>query len=112
MTASMFPQCPLPGCRNLTHRQGHPCSDCVRSFGAYLTHTPAGDPLTATQQADRDTATLAAYTVQHALAVDRTLAIEAGNQAKPGQTCWLCEQRRTCRRVGGRWECAGCQTVT
>lgn len=28
------------------------------------------------------------------------------------QRCWMCEERRTCIQVGGRWECRTCRTIT
>ncbi|GAB89073.1 hypothetical protein [Gordonia rhizosphera] len=112
MSERLFPDCPLPGCVNPTTRQGQPCPGCLHSFGDYLAHTPGGQPLTAPAQADRDHATRAAYRTQLDItAVERTLAISAGQQAKPGQTCWLCTERRACIRVDGRWECRDCTTI-
>ncbi|MFW0797630.1 hypothetical protein AAFP30_27760 [Gordonia sp. CPCC 205515] len=107
----LFPDCPLPGCINLTHRQGHPCRQCLASFGDFLAHTPAGTPLTAAVQQQRDRDTIAAYRAQHEPAVERSLAIEAGQQTKPNQLCWLCDERRACVRVAGRWECGQCRHI-
>jgi hypothetical protein len=44
-------------------------------------------------------------------AVDRQLRQEQGELAKPGQTCWLCEERRACLLTQHGWECASCRGV-
>ena len=31
---------------------------------------------------------------------------------KASQICWMCEHRRTCNRIEGRWECDTCRTIT
>ncbi|WP_288337391.1 hypothetical protein [uncultured Gordonia sp.] len=102
----LFPDCAVPGCVNPTDTQGHPCPSCRTAFGDYLTHHPHGVPMTAEQQTARDTEVRAAYTAHRAILAEadttrlaRTLAIEAGAHAKPGQTCWICEQRRSCHRI-------------
>lgn len=114
----LFPDCAVPGCAHPTDTQGHPCPSCRTAFGDYLTHHTGGVPMTAEQQTARDTEVRAAYTAQRAIMsetdtarVTRTLAIEDGTQAKPGQTCWICEQRRACHHIAGRWECRDCQQV-
>ena len=123
----LWPRCALPGCPNPTTAQGHPCPDCQQHMGGYLRHHPGGTPLTADTQAQRDNDIRAAYTAQRTLATDpeatepkaraitaaeRHLAITAGDRTKPGQLCWLCEQRRACTRIAGRWECADCRHIT
>ena len=109
----LFPRCALPGCANPTDTQGHPCGTCRRDFNTLLRHNPAGTPMSATAQADRDQAVHHAYTLQAELAAagDRALAIETGHRDKPGQVCWLCEERRSCIRVHGRWECRTCRHI-
>lgn len=111
----LFPDCAVPGCVNPTDTQGHPCPSCRTAFGDYLTHHKRGVPMTAEQQTARDTEVRAAYSAHRAIEAEadtaRDLAIEAGTQAKPGQTCWICEQRRSCHRIDGRWECRDCQQV-
>ncbi|MCF3940704.1 hypothetical protein [Gordonia tangerina] len=101
MTIELFPRCALPGCANPTDAQGHPCSQCLRDFGGLLRHNPAGQALSATAEAARDR-----------LAGQRDTDIDAGIQGKPGQICWLCDQRRTCTRVADRWECRTCRHIT
>ena len=36
----------------------------------------------------------------------------AAQDSKHGQLCWLCEQRRRCSLIAGRWECTTCRAVT
>lgn len=33
-------------------------------------------------------------------------------ERRRNQVCWMCEDRRTCTQVAGRWECDPCQAVT
>ena len=76
-----------------------------------IAHTPGGEPLTAQDQAARDAETLAAYSGHAAIAA--AAAEEAGDgETRSNQRCWLCDQRRRCTRVDGRWECRDCATVT
>ncbi|MDF3284994.1 hypothetical protein [Gordonia sp. N1V] len=91
-------------------------------MSAYLHHHPGGAPLSAETQAQRDNDIRAAHTAQRTLATDpkaraistaaHDLAIAAGDRTTRGQLCWLCEQRRACTRIAGRWECADCRHIT
>jgi len=62
--------------------------------------------MTADEIADRDAAVHAAYAEQQ-----RTLRIADGREPKRNQLCWLCEQRRTCTKQPGGWECEACRGV-
>ncbi|TKV35314.1 hypothetical protein CFA71_24555 [Mycobacteroides abscessus subsp. bolletii] len=31
---------------------------------------------------------------------------------KAMQVCWMCEERRSCTHIGGRWECDQCRDIT
>ncbi|MBE7192967.1 MAG: hypothetical protein INR66_10845 [Gordonia polyisoprenivorans] len=59
--------------------------------------------MTAQDQTRRDAATRAAYRAQ------QQIAAEAGDLERANQRCWLCTERRTCRRISGQWECRTCQ---
>lgn len=107
----LFARCPLLGCDTPTATQGQPCDGCRTAFGDMIAHTPGGEPLTAQDQAARDAETLAAYSGHAAIAA--AAAEEAGDgETRSNQRCWLCDQRRRCTRVDGRWECRDCATVT
>lgn len=95
MTLEMFPSCPVAGCTNRVAAQGDPCNECRRAFGPMLRENTDRPPMTAATQRHQ-----------------RAAAIDAGQQTKPGQTCWLCEQRRTCTLTAGQWECATCVDIT
>lgn len=115
ITGEPFPRCALPGCTNPTDTQGHPCGQCRRDFGTFLRHNPDAQPMTADAQTARDQPIRTAYRTQdhaHLEAADRLRAVETGEQPKPGQTCWLCEQRRLCVLVAGQWECRDCRQIT
>ena len=43
--------------------------------------------------------------------VERRQQQASGEVPKPGQICWLCEQRRHCVRTAQGWECAECRAV-
>ena len=114
---TLLPECVLPGCRLPTDTVGHPCGDCVAVFaaqpGGWALVAREGPALTAEQIADRDATVAAAYADQ--VAARAGWEGDAGPQRRRNQTCWMCEQRRTCTQVtvGGqfRWECETCQEV-
>nr|WP_271209133.1 hypothetical protein [Rhodococcus wratislaviensis]GLK33591.1 hypothetical protein GCM10017611_04330 [Rhodococcus wratislaviensis] len=39
---------------------------------------------------------------------NKTSRTSSADEFTRAQRCWLCEQRRTCTKVRGRWECRGC----
>lgn len=119
MALELFPRCVLPGCVNPVDTQGKPCGECRTILGDMLSHHPGGVPLTAQEQRDRDAGTLAAYKARLLTDPDplrrrsaRTHAAEAGEIPKQNQRCWLCEERRLCTKIAGRWECRDCQQIT
>lgn len=103
MTLTLFPQCVLPGCKNLVEKVGHPCPDCKAAFGPKLRR---GRPMTAAQIEERDDYVRAAYAAQ------REQRIADGLEAKRNQLCWLCQERRTCIKCERGWECADCRRIT
>lgn len=97
-------RCVLPGCQALVDQQGMPCQECVENFGSYLARG-VGPAMTAEQQRSRDAEAIAQYALQ------TNSRIPVQPLRKANQRCWLCEDRRTCTQVRGRWECAACQQV-
>jgi hypothetical protein len=72
------------------------------------TDGPSRDP----EQVRADLAARDASTRDHYRAQAATVA--AAQQVSPrkrNQSCWLCEERRTCTSTAGRWECADCQSL-
>lgn len=107
MTLALFPECTLPGCKNLVDEIGHPCADCLAAFGGdSLIQIRPGAPLTEDQIAERD-----AY-VRDAYAAQRELRIAQGLEAKRNQLCWLCQERHACTRQERGWECDACRRIT
>ncbi|WP_234816706.1 MULTISPECIES: hypothetical protein [Mycolicibacterium] len=112
------PTCVLPGCSNPVHQQGRPCQECVVAFGDYLL-AGEGPGLTAEQQAARDRETMRGYamhkpnieTAPEAIPPPRVRAKQEPER-KQNQTCWMCEQRRTCTKQEHGWECDECLTIT
>jgi hypothetical protein len=41
----------------------------------------------------------------------RAVAPTRQTERKQNQTCWLCEQRRTCTQADHGWECDDCRQV-
>ncbi|HEY9313799.1 hypothetical protein [Williamsia sp.] len=107
----LFPRCVLPGCAHPTAEQGHPCPDCARAFTGYL-QTADVAPLTQAEQDDRDEQTRAAQRAHQSVAAAAAAADLTGELlTRHNQRCWLCEQRRTCTRISGHWECRQCQAI-
>lgn len=104
---SLWSTCILPGCTTPTATDGQPCDGCRTALGPMLRHQDDGAPITADQCAKRDAETVDAYSTQAQIAAGHTPPVGRRNQR-----CWLCDQRRTCTTVDGRWECRNCATVT
>lgn len=117
---SLFATCALPGCSNPVSSWGEACPDCVSAFAGFL--RPAGDDqpaLTEQDLVDRDGDVAQARDCQRAIAAGAALGTTAAvNEARDqpdrrrNQTCWLCEQRRTCCRMPQGWECDACRQVS
>lgn len=131
--------CVLPGCTTVVADPTQPCDGCLAIFGTYLRES-GEHTLTAEAVEERDQGVRDAYSMQAAtVAADsepggaetaaRWLArrqlenqsitlsaavskvVDAIPVRKAMQLCWLCEQRRTCTHVNGRWECNNCQEI-
>ncbi|MBH0780367.1 hypothetical protein [Nocardia bovistercoris] len=105
-------------CGQFVLAAGHPaCADCRREFGPLL--QPLAAP-TIPADPDPDIETPAAVEAGSDQTLARLRALLPGTTAPPTETpaeqrrnqrCWLCEERRTCTQIGGRWECRECQLV-
>ena len=115
----LLPDCVLPGCRNVVTEVGQPCDECVAIFaaepGGWRLVAVDGPALTEEQVAERDAAVAAAYIAQAEIAA----AAEPGRdvERKANQLCWVCDQRRKCRRdpdwIGEvRWICRDCEELS
>jgi hypothetical protein len=106
----LYSECCLPGCRHPVPDAGHPCGCCLADFtgphGWRITATGEGALETAEQVADRKAGQAAAQA--RALTPVRR---PGDGHRKANQTCWLCEQRRTCASTPTGWECDACQQV-
>lgn len=117
MTAQLtLPTCALPGCSNLVGSAGQPCDECLVACGDWL--RPSGRPAPTQHELEqRDArysqvmADRARLIAEQEAAATRQIAIDAGELRKPGQQCWLCEERRACTLVHRRWECDRCREV-
>lgn len=134
----LLTRCALPGCGQPVAGAGEVCSGCIQACGPYLTRRKPRPGITPEQIADelaeRDRGTLAAYAAQSAVIThaDNPAAqwlakrhiethvkasaqvvkiIEAVEVRKSNQLCWLCEERRACTHIAGRWECDKCQGI-
>jgi len=106
MTApTLFTVCPVPICTSPVD-DGQPCAECTTLIGEGLIRR-VERPMTL-DDARRQLADDLAARNQRAAAQD------AGDACKPGQTCWVCEERRTCRHdpeKPGEWICRDCEAV-
>jgi hypothetical protein len=100
-------RCPLPGCANETP-DGAPCDECRGAFGSALRPAtqPTRRPMTDAELDARDQAMRDAYATRR-----RKLHHPVEQERRANQLCWMCDQRRTCTLVLGRWECTDCQGV-
>ncbi|SIE39074.1 hypothetical protein [Mycobacteroides abscessus] len=133
----LLARCALPGCPDVVTAPGDVCAGCVQACGPYLARREPRPEVTPEQVADelaeRDRGTIAAYAAQAAAVADADPAvewlakrrvekhvtvhpevlkvIEAVEVRKSNQLCWLCEERRACTHIEGRWECDKCRSI-
>lgn len=90
---TLFGVCPVPKCGNPVD-DDQPCGECVSLIDAGLIRRALDD-------------------VRRELAAQQ-LAKTERPEYKPGQRCWVCEERRTCHRdpdQPGRWICKECEAT-
>lgn len=102
--ALTFPTCVLPACASPVDEAGQACPGCVEAFGPWL-RVVEGPVMTPEEINARDEAIRAAVRAQ----VVRIVAPDP--ECRQNQTCWLCEERRTCTRTASGWECDTCGEV-
>ena len=111
-TLSLFPTCVLPGCHQVVAETGAVCAECVAVFGECLVF---GDGPAMTEEhieaRDRDTAAVYRAMLEIAANPNPEPRPEPEPERKRNQTCWLCEERRTCTREPMGWECATCKEI-
>ncbi|BAH56149.1 hypothetical protein ROP_pKNR-00570 (plasmid) [Rhodococcus opacus B4] len=96
----LFISCAVPTCDFPVVEPGDVCTGCQDEFGHMLRARPAA-PCVSPQL---DPAHSAGIPEQNR--TSRTSS--ATDELTRSQRCWLCEERRTCTKVRGRWECRGC----
>lgn len=118
MSIPLFAECALPGCRLPVDVPGSPCPECLVLFdgsaGGWTIQAGEGAGETAEQVAERKAATLAAQMGQVAAARAHLAAARAVSrepERKQNQTCWMCEERRTCTKARRGWECDRCVLI-
>ena len=73
------------------------CDTCRTAWGPLLRLRPA---MALESEADAAADEVSSHDGTNAAAVQAI---------KLGQLCWLCEQRRRCCLIAGRWECTSCR---
>ncbi|MGN0040508.1 hypothetical protein [Rhodococcus sp. (in: high G+C Gram-positive bacteria)] len=130
MTAeSLLADCIIPGCTQPVAEELTPCDTCRDIFGPMLQEVDRPPSYTAANLAERDAQTADAYRTmlgrrvahedidtesdryRRAAQQVKTAAQKRGEAEKPGQTCWLCEERRMCILRPGGWECRTCRDI-
>jgi hypothetical protein len=113
MNATLFSVCPVPICSNPVD-DGELCAECLALIGDGLIRRveapgqPAAEAPVTLDDARRQLAG------QLAVESRRAAAQESGDAWKPGQRCWVCEQRRSCRLDPGQrgeWICRECEAI-
>lgn len=141
-TLSLFADCPLPLCGNPVADPGELCGECEKATAGYIRRVPATSPqapepditpgppgsdLRATENAEPppepaevpgDVRRLLAKHEAGAETAARHAAQDRGEEHKPGQLCWVCEEKRLCRKdpefLGTRderWICRECEAI-
>jgi hypothetical protein len=103
---NLFADCVLPGCPHPVEDAGQACRSCREAFGDMLAPAQA-EAMTAEDIAHRDHAVREAYAARRDTG-QAEAAGETAAESRPNQRCWLCEERRTCTRRPGGWECRTC----
>lgn len=108
MTAAY--SCPLPGCDHPVPGPAVPCGGCREASGPQLREAPG----TSRPRAGT-VAALARRDAEAALILAQRKLIRAP-ESRRSQRCWVCEERRTCRRDAScadeRWICRDCEAAT
>lgn len=109
---TLFDVCPVPKCSNPVD-DGEPCGECAGLIAAgFIVRAEPPEPPPATLD-DIRRELAAQQRVEAELArTERAAAQNRGDEWKPGQHCWVCEQRRTCRLdpdQRGQWICKECE---
>ena len=99
MDFGMFEPCHFHRvCGNIVVDDETVCGQCLVEWGPMLCRTSTPQQGAAESRIVHPTAA-------------RRLRQDQGELAKPGQTCWLCEERRPCLLTQHGWECASCRDV-
>jgi hypothetical protein len=98
----LFTPCAIPTCETPVIESGEVCTGCLDAFGHMLQARSAA-PCVSPQL---DPAHSAGISEQNR--TSRTSSASTDELKRAQRWCWLCEERRTCTKVRGRWECRGC----
>ncbi|KAF0966401.1 hypothetical protein MLGJGCBP_00420 [Rhodococcus sp. T7] len=96
----LFAPCAIPTCETPVTESGDVCTGCQNAFGHMLQPRPPAPGDVSPQLEDAHTVGVPAGAIPTASTNDP--------DRKANQRCWLCEERRTCQKVSGRWECRAC----
>lgn len=124
---SLWETCILPGCRQPVAEELDVCQTCRTVFGDYLHETDRTPSYTTADLDRRDTELREMYRLlsrhtfdpdtadteqyRRATKLTTTALQKRGEEERPGQRCWLCEERRMCIRRPGGWECRDCRQI-
>lgn len=120
---SLFAECPLPLCRNPVGDPGELCGACEKATAGYIRRVPAPEPLgdvepEAAPVREPRLVQLVEARDKRMTAIERASRQDLGEEHKPGQLCWVCEERRLCRKdpefLGTRderWICKECEAI-
>lgn len=98
----LFTPCAVHACDFPVVEAEKVCAGCLDEFGDML--RPAA-PCTPTQPEPAHSTGIPERNTPP------RIAHPAEPHRKANQRCWLCEERRTCTKVHGQWECGDCMRV-
>lgn len=107
MQFGLFSQCAAPTCQAPVAQSGDVCDGCRVVFGDMLRKRPATDIDVPDAQAEESSISL--HPRMAGPGIEGKASAELDTKAN--QICWLCQDRRICAQVDGRWECRVCRDV-
>ena len=100
MQLELLSPCPIPVCSSSVAQAGDVCGRCRIAFGWMLREKTNRIPQPEAPDQNQSE--------------PRTGADPKGPNGpdlRVGQCCWICESRRICTRIRGRWECRICAKI-
>jgi hypothetical protein len=98
MQLELLSPCQIPACPSSVAQDGDVCDRCRIAFDWMLQEIRIPEPEAPGQDPSEP-------------GTGADLRGTNGPDRRVGQCCWICESRRSCTRIRGRWECRICAKI-